>query len=190
MATTLPSFNLGVEELPESGREQRRLITKTIRIDEELHDRIVDAIHHPRLPFGGHFSTFGNWALEKAVEAAARASNDPEFCSLVMTHRKLKRLHDRHQHAVTFDEDVATMVADVSQWLQSGNLDAALDSLLQLNETLPDVVHVGPWRKHLAAKIFLAEPTQETLRQANAGSSEQMRKAASITAFLEAATGE
>jgi hypothetical protein len=186
---TLPPFNLGVEELTDRSRNQSRLVTKTIRIDEELEHRIEDAIHHPHLPFGGHFSTFGNWALEKAVEAAAKACDDPDFRSLVMSHRELKELHDRQQNLINFNEEATKLLASVDQWLRSGSLDGALDTISSMNRIVSEVPS-GRWRKFLASKILLAEPTQETLRQANAGSSEQMRKAASITVFLEAATGQ
>lgn len=186
---SLPGFNVDPELLPEASKGSNRNITKTFRIDEDLEQRLEYVLHDPTLGFHGQFTSFAIWCLEQGLQACAVASTDAHFRSMQRAYIRMRAREERQRHILTLNEQLAKEMSALDQWMNVGDLDAAMSWLEDIVDQLEDVPP-GNWSRFLAHKIMDAEATTRTLNAANAGTAAQRQRAAAVTAALEAATGQ
>ena len=186
---SLPKFNVAPDMLSEHDSDRKRNIHKSLRIDEELEERIEYMIHDPKLGFGGRFSAFAVWAFEQGVYACAKVVGDPKAKALVDYYHEARNSEVMQQHLLKMNEQTGKDAAVLEQWIKADEADGALSFLEEMVARL-EHVPVGKWYRFLARKVLDNEAVQRTLEIANAGTAKQMQRAAAISRTLEAATGQ
>lgn len=187
---SLPKFNVEPDALPEFALNKKHEVHKSVRIDVELEHLIEDALHDPRLGFGGHFTAFALWAFEQGIAACGKAGSDPEFKTLAGYYHAAQNDENMQKHLLNINELLSRDAAILEQWIKADETDGALAFLERMVARLEDVP-VGKWYKLLAHKIMDNESVTRTLEAANAElGTTRAQRAAAISRTLEAATGQ